>query len=348
MAKKIFALVAAVVLVVCFSVTSFAATVLPTTTYVAGGKADVTVKVTGVDEGTNVTYYATNGTAPVFVDQKKADSNGATFNFVTDIKNVESEVVVGYTGGAKDEGVIPDAAKYAIKYAGETLDQVYPGEGTTVTIANPAGAFETVTSVTATNATVVYDADETEIKVTLSNVTGEAVISVETDVIAIPDYVGTLDIVEAAAVVVAANADYEAGIKIDAVKADLEKDTPDSTDANEIASANANAEGDRKLTVCGKVLGEYTEYGIIVSETAIATENLRPAAFEAAYADKKYEAGTVAPDGRFAVQLIDISTAEEGTPFVVAGTPYYTAVYAYSEANQAYYVEAYSSTVAAN
>lgn len=348
MAKKIFALVAAVVLVVCFAVTVSAANVTTKTTYVAGAPANVSVTVSGVTENNNVTYYATNSEGKIFVDQKKVEV-GATsveFNYETDIANVGSAVKVGYTGANAEEGTIPDADKYAIKYDGATLASVYPGEGANVTISYTPAAYTTVTGVTATNATVTAWSGETSISVTLANVQGDVELAVETSVKDIPDYTEVLEIAEAAAVVVKANDKYEAGFKTDAVKDDLGEFTPDSEDADKIAKANADKVGDRKLTVAGKV-GSYDKYGVIVSDTAITEGNYRPADFEAL--GFAYEAKDKAPDGKFAVQLIDISTATDGEAFVVEGTPYYVAVYGYvaTEGNEAYYVKALATPVVA-
>lgn len=349
MAKKIFALVAAVVLVVCFAVTVSAANVSTTTTYVAGAPANVSVTVSGVTENNNVTYYATNSEGEIFVDQKKVEV-GATsveFNYETDIANVGSAVKVGYTGANAEEGTILDADKYAIKYDGATLASVYPGEGATVTINYTPAAYTTVTSVTANGVALdVWAFDNNVITATVANVIADVELAVVTEVKDIPDYTEELVIAEAAAVVVKANDKYEAGFKTDAVKEDLGEFTPDSEDAEAIKKANADKVGDRKLTVAGKV-GNFAKYGVIVSETAITEGNYRPADFEAL--GFAYEAKDKAPNNMFAVQLIDVSTATEGEAFVVEGTPYYVAVYGYvaTEGNEAYYVKALATPVVA-
>lgn len=349
MAKKIMALVMTIALVVCFAVSASAINVETVTTYTGNNTADVTVTVSGVTAGNNVTYYAVKGSSDVFVDQKEAESTSVVFNYETDIANVGSSVKVGYTNADAEGATIPDAAKYTIKYEGATLAEVYPTEGTTVTFDYTPAAYTTVTGVNATNATVTdKNIGDTSITVTLANVSGNVELTVTTSVIDIPAYTGTLSIVDAGAVLVKASEDpaYQGGIKIDAVKEDLGEFTPDSEDAAKIAAANANAVNDRKLTVAGAYKGEALEYGIIVSTEAIATENLRPAAFDALYADKTYKALDVAPNGQFAVQLIDTSATDSADAFVKVGTSYYTAVYA--KTADACYVVAYATAVAAN
>lgn len=347
MAKKIFALVASVVLVVCFAVTVSAVNVGTITTYVADGQASVKVTVSDVTEKNNVTYYATNGDE-IFVDQKKV-AEGETsveFNYETAIANVGSAVKVGYTDSNAKEGTIPDADKHAIKYDGATLASVYPGEGANVTINYTPAAYTTVTGVTATNATVTAWSGQTEISVTLSNVQGEVELAVVTEAKEIPGYEEELVIAEAAAVVVKANDKYEAGFKTDAVKDDLGEFTPDSEDAEAIKNANADKVGDRKLTVCGKA-GAFANYGIIVSEAAITEGSYRPDDF--AGLGVAYEAMDKAPNNMFAVQLIDTSDKGAETSFVVEGTPYYVAVYGYvaTEGNEAYYVKSLAAPVVA-
>lgn len=355
MAKKIFALVAAVVLVVCFAVTVSAANVTTTTTYVAGetAMADVKVTVSNVTAGDNVTYYATAGENKVFVDQKKVaeDATSVEFNYTTAHANIASAAyVVGSTNVTDaEDGAVPDADKYTITYNNEKVGEVYKGvAGETVTFNYTLSEdYKTVTDVTATNATVSSKSiGDSTITVTLANIEGNVVLSLVTSDLVIPDYKETLEIAEAAAVVVKANDKYEAGFKTDAVKDNLDKDTPDSEDAEAIKKANADKVGDRKLTVAGKV-GSYDKYGVIVSETAITEGNYRPADFEAL--GFAYEAKDKAPDGKFAVQLIDISTGAEGEAFVVAGKPYYVAVYGYvaTEGNEAYYVKALAEAVVA-
>lgn len=350
MAKKIFALVASVVLVVCFAVTVSAVNVATTTTYVAGEPANVSVTVTGVTENNNVTYYATNGDE-IFVDQKKVaeGETSVVFNYETDIANVGSAVKVGYTNSNAEEGTIPDADKYTITYGDDELASVYPGEGATVTINYTPAAYTTVTGVTATNATVTDWSGETSISVTLTNVTGNVELAVVTEAKEIPGYEEELVIAEAAAIVVGPSEDpyYEGGIKIDGVvTGEGDNEVTDPMDSANTIKVNADKEGDRKLTVCGKA-GAFANYGIIVSEAAIAEGSYRPDDFDGL--GVAYEAKDKAPNNMFAVQLIDVSTATDGDPFVVEGTPYYVAVYGYvaTEGNEAYYVKSLAAPVVA-
>lgn len=350
MAKKIFALVASIVLVVCFSV-AVSAAVVTTTTY-EGTDVAVNVTVTDLAEGTNVTYYATNEADEVFVDQKKVEA-GATsveFDFVTAFANVDSDVKVGYT--AVETADDADITTYTISGEGFTEVRVPTETKSVVLEGYTLGQYMqfdnvTVEAGTATVATSSMAADG-KITVVFSALESDVTLKVNAVEIAVPELTEVLDIVDAAAVLVANSEDpaYQGGIKVDAVKPDLEKDTPDETDPEKIAQGNADKAGDRKLTVCGKV-GNIADYGIIVSTSAIAEENLRPAAFDAKYtADMLYPAIDKAPDGRFAVQLIDVSEAGSADAFVVAGTEYYTAVYA--KTADACYVVPFATPVAAN
>lgn len=342
MARKIMALVMAIALVVCFAVSASAIPeVIPTTTYV-NGEASVVVNVTNAGENANVTYYATKNDAPVFVDQKQANAAGATsFEFVTALTNVGSTVKVGYTGSetaVTDE--IDDVAKYTIKYGETEVGWVYVGEtAKTVTFDYAAPAHHSLKSVSATNADAVGELGDGTITVTLTNIVGEVVITIETEDKEIDGYVAKISIADAAAIVV----------KEDAEDAKVKDENDEFVEDEEIiASVNADKAGDRKLTVCGKVESEYQKYGIIVSTDSIATENLREADFTAKYADdERYEAKTVA-GGRFAVQLIDTSAEGDAASFVVKGTPYYVAVYAYSEADGVYFVVANADAISAN
>jgi len=96
----------------------------------------------------------------------------------------------------------------------------------------------------------------------------------------------------------------------------------------------AAAAGDRKLTVIGKVTGDVSEFGVIVTTDAIdenATTLPTGRAFRAV--EKR-------SDGIFAVQLID---AEENGTFVEADQAYNVAVY-YKVGN-AYKIVKYNDTV---
>jgi len=330
MAKKILALVMAIALVVCFAV-SASAEVITTTKYIAGepAEAEVSVTVTDVTAGTNVTYYAKNANDDVYVNQEKATGTSVTFNYITAYANVESDVIVGYTN-VEDayEGTIPVAPMYTIYYGDVKAGEVYTTvTETTVSITPVIPEFHSVTAISATNATtskeVCTDNGDGTWSVVLSNITGNVTITVDTEEIEIPGYTETLEIADAAAIVV-----KEAGN--DEVEENLGDNEPD---------VNA-AVGNRKLTVCGKA-GAFDEYGIIVSETAITAGSYR--AIDAL--GDAYEAMDKDDDNKFAVQIID--TSDDGA-IINAANSYYTAVYGYSAANQAYYVEVLADAVKAN
>lgn len=334
MAKKILALAMAIALVVCFAVSASAANVETLTTYIAGeagepAEAEVTVTVEGVTAGDNVTYYAKSANGDVYVNQEKATGTSVTFNYITAHANIESSaVVVGYTN-VEDayEGTIPDADKYTISYNGDELASVYVNYAT-VTFAYTPEQYKAVSAVTAKAeaADVEWSYSNNEITATLTNITADVELEVEEEATDIPGFGAVLDIVDAAAIVSTGKVD---GVVVG-----------DETVENEAVNA---AEGNRKLTVCGKIGSGATEFGIIVSTETIEEKSYRPADFTEAYADAKYQAMEKDDEGKFAVQLID--TEENGT-FVAAGTNYYTAVYAITA--DACYVVPFGTPVAAN
>ena len=347
MAKKIMALVMAIALVVCFAVSASAEILVTPVTEYVNGDAKVVVTVSGVTVGNNVTYYAKNGATPVFVDQKKAESTSVTFDFVTSFENVESDVVVGYTDLETAKGsTIPDADKYSISCNGDEVTEVYKGvtEKLVTFDYTTSDAYTVVTDVTATGAVVPengWEWDGNKITVQLTEIRDDVELSVATGERVIPGFEGTLSIVDAGAVLV----EEENGeIKIDGLRDNAGNTV---TDENEIASANANKAGDRKLTVAGKFDGTAKEYGIIVSDEPLeARTKYLPEDFDSKYGDKTYKALTKDAENRFAVQLIDISTTEDGVKFIVEGKSYYTAVYA--KTAEVCYVEAWATPVAAN
>lgn len=109
--KKIIALAMAIALVVCFAVSTSAMEVATTTKYVDGqANVEVTVNVTDAAEG-YVTYYAKNGSTPVYVDQASVGNDGAaSFKFKTAAANINSTVIMGNTGDTIREDVIPTPA----------------------------------------------------------------------------------------------------------------------------------------------------------------------------------------------------------------------------------------------
>ncbi len=342
MAKKIIALVAAIALVVCFAVSASATVnVLTTTSYVTGtNDIKVNVTVTGIDEGTNVTYYAKNGAADVHIDQAKATATGASFEFNTAATNLESTVKVGYTGASAAEDAVIEG--YEVTYP--TGSKVIPTAATTVTFPYTLGegkVFNTVT-VTAGTATVASaDYAEGNVTVIFTSISSDVTLAVATTDAPIETPTATAQAIEAAAVVVKANDKYDEGIKIDGVKESLDKDAADVEDEEVIAGANADKVGDRKLTVIGKVSAAEA-YGIVISETEITTGVINAAAFAEL---NSYAGATKNDEGVFAIQLIDTSV-EATDAFVKAGTTYYTAVYAL-DANGAYVITA-GAAVAAN
>ena len=355
MAKKIIALVAAIALVVCFAVSASAVTVLTTTAY-TNGTEDVTVNVTvtGIDEGANVTYYATktdgSTTSNVHIDQAKADASGAAFEFVTAATNLESTVKVGYTGAsaAKDA----DITGYTVTYPNGSIN--VPNSGvTSIPISYEPSTGKVFKAITVTAGTADIDQEATKATATTDGavtvilntaLVGDVTFGVEEEDAPIGTLTATAGHIESEALVVAASVkpEYNGGIKIDGIKESLDKDAADIEDADEIAKANADKVGDRKLTVIGQVKNTDV-YGIIVSTTEITTTKVTEAAFESTYKADAYAGATKNAEGIFAIQLIDIST-EEADAFVKAGETYYTAVYAQDETG-AYVIEAGATVV---
>ncbi len=335
--KKIAALATAIALVVCFAVSASAVNVATTTAY-TNGTEDVTVNVTvtGIDEGTNVTYYAKKDAVDVHIDQAKATASGASFEFVTAATNLDSSVKVGYTGASEAEDA--DITGYTVNYPAGS--KVYPTETTTVTFPYALGEgklFNTVdvTAGTATVANATY-ADGTVTVTFAAKLAGDVTLAVATTDAPVEVPTATATFIDAAAVV--------ATDKIDGTVSGEGKDAvtnPD--DSQETIDANADQAGDRKLTVIGKVNAEAA-YGIIVSETAIESGVINAAAF-GAYTS--YAGATKNELGEFAIQLIDTSAADSEDAFVKKGVNYYVAIYAL-DANGSYVITAGANAIQAN
>jgi len=335
MAKKIIALVAAIALVVCFAASAGAVSVATTTRYTNGTTdIEVNVTVTGVLEGTNVTYYAKNGSSNVYIDQAKADAEGAEFNFVTAAANLNSGVLVGYTNADDLEGATVKG--HTVNYG--TGSKIIPTEELTVSFPytlTEGKLFSTV-NVTAGTATVANAAYASgSVTVTFEAISSDVTLEVATEDAPQEVFTATAETIDAGAVYVEANDDYSAGIKIDGIVVD------GKTEVDE--DANADKEGDRKLTVIGKVNAAQA-YGIIVSETAISSGNVDEATF--ATFDSYEGAIKNEETGVFAIQLIDISDEASAEAFVKKGVNYYTAVYA-KDANGKYVITANANPVKA-
>jgi len=348
MAKKVIALVAAIALVVCFAVSASAVNVATTTTYVGTEDVKVNVTVTGIDEGANVTYYATKAGANVHIDQEKATAEGATFEFNTKESNLDSAVKVGYTGAAAAENAVIEG--YTVTYPAGS--KIIPTEAKSISFPWSPSADKvfdavSVTAGTATVASATYA--EGNVTVVFETIESNVTLAVSEVDAPIGTVTATATIVEAGAVLVAASEDpyYQGGIKIDGVKEGLGEFDPDVTDESIIAGANADKVGDRKLTVIGQV-ASASEYGVIVSESEIASETIKAKYFEDKYGANAYAGATKSDEGIFAIQLIDVSAADSADAFVKAGVNYFTAVYALDAGANAYIISALGSAVAAN
>lgn len=293
--KKVAALTAAFALVGSFAVSASAAVgVETTTTYGAdASKINVSVNVTGVANGTMVTYYATNTTSTlennvVYVNQTNA-KDGADFTFTTDASYLEGTAVLAGADGedtpaqgaisGRAVNVTGDGITAAIKYV--------PNGATTATIVVPCTASVVANAiVTSGNATVTaLSLSGGNLTISLRNITG-------TDAIAVA--------VEAADNV-----------------ADVSAQHIDSAATN--GAENETEAGNGKITVLAKVAGEVEEFGILTSASAIADGSANDLS-----AYNAYKALGRNATGHFAVQLI--GDASENS-IVKLGTTYYTAVY---------------------
>ncbi len=317
--KRIAALATAIALVVCFAVSASAINVVTTTQY-AGENVNVTVNVTEGGSAAYVTYYAKNPAGNVvYVDQEALVGGSATIKYQTAESSLKGEVKVGYTGANSAE--TKDIAANTITYPGGT--KYLPTEEKTATITfsyTPTTEGKKVGTVTAdANATVgewTYDSSTGTVRVPLSEIKGDVTLSLtETDSV-IDTAVATF--IDAALMIVKDGA------------------------LGEAEGVNTAKAGDRKMTVIGKAQNA-TNYGIIVSESAIATgerDNLE--GFDV------YEAFGQRTDGLFAVQVIDEgedATAENA--IFNNSKSYYVAVYV-KTASGKYKVDAAADPYKAN
>ncbi len=340
--KKAVALVAAIMLVVCFAVSASAVNVQTTTTY-AGNDVHVDVTVTGVAANSNVTYYATRViegvNTPVHIDQTQAEGTTAHFEFNTDAANLMSAVKVGSVDAAAATDSIEG---YTVTYNGDgkivpngesSYSLTFDYEGT------PNYEFKEATAAPAENVTGFSASQDGEyITFTFTAITGDITITSTEEEVPVGTVTAEATALEAAGLVVKAYAgdieDYEHEIKWDGTIVDGET----------VWTEDANAEkvNDRKITVIGKV-AQATEYGVIVTKDAITEGAISANAFKALEdANKTYAGATIGDDGIFAVQLIDTSDIT-APAFIEAGT-YNTAIYA-KDANGAYVISGVKEAV---
>lgn len=322
--KRIAALATAIALVVCFAVSASAVEVATTTQYVTGDetKVNVTVNVTDATGADYVTYYATKSGSVVYVDQVAVTDGEAEIKYQTAETNLKGDVKVGYTGGTDALDKAIDANTVT---ANDVEVKVLPTEAVTASFEfsyAPADG-KTVDTVTSDDAVVEkaeYTAATGKISVTLSSIDGDVALKVaEKDKVSA---VASADIIDAAAIVVG-----------------------DATGFGEDA-ANTAEEGDRKITIIGKALNAEN-YGVVVSENALATEYASMAELEAA--GDVYEAlGSVTESGDrqglFAVQIIDQAT-DAADKTIVEGKAYHVAVYVVEDGKCK--LSVYASTISA-
>jgi len=293
--KKVAALTAAFALVGSFAVSASAAVGVETTTTYGSdaSKINVSVNVTGVANGTMVTYYATNPNSTlennvVYVNQTTA-KDGADFTFTTNASYLEGTAVLAGADG-EDKPASGAISGRAVNVTGDgitaTATKSVPNGAATGTIVVPCTASVVANAVvTSENATVTaFTLSGGNLTISLRNITG-------TDAIAVK--------VEAANV------------------ADVSAQHIDSAATN--GAANETEAGNGKITVLAKVAGNVQEFGILTSTSAIADGT---ASDLSAY--NAYKALGRNATGHFAVQLI--GDASE-TSIVKLGTTYNTAVY---------------------
>ena len=308
--KKLAALTAAVALVCSFAVCASAVTVTTTTTYAGqtGDKVSVTAVVTaeGTElNGAQVTYYATNAAATatdtvVYLDQKPAADGSATFTYETNAAYLlNSTAKVGYTAGTAVDAPL---SGIAVKLDG-VLQTVIPYAtlNGTHTVRYTPTAGKIVTGVTASNGTAEFvDADATSFTFILTDASAGVEISVIEETPAV-EIEATITPINAGGIVAGA-------------------DSNDAVEGGELADSAKAEEGNRKLTVIGKVTGEAqgAEFGIIVADAIDADATELPAG-----AFKALEKNAA---GYFAVQLID-SSDDATSEFIKSGEEYETAIY---------------------
>lgn len=298
--KRIAALAMAIALVVCFAVSASAVDVSTTTTYVTGDETKVNVSVSVTDYGAAdyVTYYAYNGSTPVFIDQVDGSFGSAVFNFQTAATNLNSAVKVGYT--AADSATSEYITANTITYNGTVLATL-PTATTTATVTIEDYTLEsgmTVGSVSAdANATVgTFAYTDGSITVQLTNISGDVVLTVTETAVA------------------------------------------EDTSIAKILDAGMVMDGDaRKLTVLGAATGT-DEYGVIISTAEIKdtyTDGEIATLTENSVAFKAEMQGT---NGVFAVQVIDNATDGDGEILIAANESYNVAVYVKTSNGQGYKV----------
>ncbi len=298
--KRIAALAMAIALVVCFAVSASAVGVSTTTTYVTGDETKVNVSVSVTDYGAAdyVTYYAYNGSTPVFIDQVDGSSGSAVFNFQTAATNLNSAVKVGYT--AADSATSEYITANTITYNGTVLATL-PTATTTATVTIEDYTLEsgmTVGSVSAdANATVgeiIYAGGN--ITVPLTAISGDVVLTVTETAVA--QDTSELEIVDA-------------GMVMDGAA--------------------------RKLTVLGAARGT-NDYGVIISTEEIKdtyTDSEIETLKKNSVAFKAEMQGT---NGVFAVQVIDNATEGEDEILIASTGSYYVAVYVQTSNGEGYKV----------
>lgn len=316
--KKIAALTAAVAMVGAFAASASAVNVTTTTQYVAdsnNAKVNVIANIDGLGGAVEVTYYATNGSDVVYVDQTTAKTDGtATFDYVTDATDLKSAVKVGYTNASQaKDATVPG---YTISVDGITAVTVPTKEinGTHV-LAYTLADGKVFKEVTAEGATVVEAGyADGKLTVVLADATSDVALTVVADnAIVYPDAKGTF--VDGAAIISDGKADYEGAEDVNA------------------------KEGDRKVTVIAQV-SDSADYGIIVSADAIKAGVVDTLPAGAYAARSKNDAGY------FAVQVIDNGEDVDGALFQ-SGKAYNTAIY-YKNANTGKYTIVVGNAVEAN
>ena len=337
--KKIAALVTAIALVVCFAVSASAEiSVSTSTTYVTvSGEqlidVDVTVSGAELEVGKNVTYYAYDGSTPVHIDQTEVVTAGsAHFDFYADADDLNKSVKVSYTGASE-----ANVKNETIKAFTVTLDEetkYIATEGGTITLGyEPESGYtvpvEGAVSVTSGNATVAdyeYSSQNDTLSVTLTDIEGNVVLSVDEEpsieTEAVPMYINGKGI----------------------IATDRLDWTITGTDENgkEVGEQNADhnaSEGNRKITVIASA-SKAKEYGIIVSSSKI-NDKVEVDSLDVTGWDV-YQSLNAVDAKAFAVQLID--TSDENDPqaesFIKSGETYYVSVYAQDAGNNKYVVTA--------
>lgn len=337
MFKKVAALTATVTMVGSFAVavgaeettgtaTATAPQVTTTTTYTAGSnnaKVTVTANVANVENGAQVTYYATKGSDIVYVDQTEAGTNGAAaFEYVTAATNLMSNVKVGYTGAT---AAVDDKVNGYTITLGSTV-QTVPTEknGGTYTFpyTMPEGKqLKDVTAKAGESDTVVEVVTSSEynngsLTVVLNGLYCDITLTVETE----------------EKIVLNPSGEYVKGAAVISNGKTDEYTSQEPTNVDVVSSV-----GDRKLTVIGKVV-DSKDYGILISETAITLGDFDDLN-SYALGTNRFASKGKDDNGYFAIQLIDTTTVDDTNSHIVkADTDYYTAVYYKNENTEKYVI----------